>query len=62
MMLLSGCVTKTAVVVQCPKLPKPPASIVNAMGQVAKVDAGAKAWVIAFSKHYQKLDACPKRK
>lgn len=61
-LLLAGCVTVPTKAVVCgPRLPDPPASIVDGLEASARADPSAAAWVIGLDKHYRKQDACAKR-
>ena len=58
MLPLTGCATTTSV--ECPLLEKPPASEVDALEWAAHEDPNASNYVVALSKHYDKLAACKK--
>lgn len=47
-----------SVAIKCPALANPPPSVTIALRKAAQGDEKAKAWIIKFAKHYDKLDAC----
>ena len=56
-MLLAAC-AGVQPVAKCPSLAAPPARAVDALNSVGRADPASATWVIALSKHYDKLDQC----
>lgn len=55
MLALTGCPSVRSTV-NGPVLADPPASVVNALGEAARADPAAAAWVIGLDRFYQKQD------
>ena len=54
-MLLSAC--NEQIVAKCPQLANPPPVVLRAM-ETVRNDPDGRAWVVALSKHLDKLKVC----
>lgn len=56
--LLSGSRQIMATVVECPELPPPTQSAVDALAAAGRSDPDTAAWLIDLDQHYDALDVC----